>query len=74
MKLVSIILILAGAALIYLGSQRKQSIAGASESVGKEIASAVDGKPRVADHTLYYVGGGVLILIGAIGAMRKTRS
>jgi uncharacterized membrane protein len=71
MKIFSILLILAGAGLIYLGSSRQDSIAGASQSVGKEIATAVDGKPRVADHTLYYVGGGVLILAGVIGAVRK---
>lgn len=70
MKIVSIVLILAGAALLYLGNQRKGSIAGASESVGKEIASAVDGKTRVTEHTWYYVGGGALILAGLVGALR----
>jgi uncharacterized protein (UPF0333 family) len=69
--LLAIILIVLGGVLLYLGSQRKESLSGAAESVGNEVASAVDGKARVNEHTLYYVGGGVLILVGIVMALRR---
>ena len=69
--LLAIILIALGGVLLYLGNQRKESVAGAAESVGKDVASAVDGKPRVTDQTMYFVGGGALILVGIVVALRR---
>ena len=64
-KIIAIILLIAGIALIYTGTQRKHSLAGASESVGKDIASKVDGDPHVTTQTVYIVGGVVVAIVGA---------
>jgi uncharacterized membrane protein len=69
----AIVLIALGATLLYLGQQRRESIAGHFESAGKSVASTVDGKPRVSDQNLYFVGGGALILVGFIVALRRPR-
>ncbi|PTY08216.1 hypothetical protein DB347_01130 [Opitutaceae bacterium EW11] len=69
--LIAIVLIALGGVLLYLGSQRKDSIAGHAQSAGQEVASTFDGKPRVTDHTLYFVGGGALILVGIVVALRR---
>lgn len=70
--LLAIILIAVGGVLLYLGNQRKESLAGAAEATGNSIARSVDGKPRVTDQTLYFVGGGALILVGIVVALRRS--
>lgn len=70
--LLAVILIAVGGLLLYLGSQRKESVAGAAQTVGHDIATAVDGKSRVTDHTLYFVGGGALILAGIVVGLRRS--
>ncbi len=70
--LLAVILIALGGVIVYLGTQRKESFAGAAQSVGQEVASAVDGKPRIADHTLFYIGGGALILVGIGIGLRRS--
>ena len=70
--LLAVVLIAIGGVLVYLGTQRKDSFAGAAQSVGHDVASAVDGKSRVTDSTLYFIGGGVLILIGIGAGLRRT--
>jgi len=70
--LLAVVLIALGGLLLYLGHQRKESLAGAAQSVGHDLASAVDGKARVADHTLYFIGGGALILAGIVVGLRRS--
>ena len=70
--LLAIVLIALGGILLYLGNQRKDSVAGAAQAVGHDVATAVDGKARVNDNTLYYVGGGALILVGLVVAVRRS--
>ena len=67
-KIIALVLIIAGVALIYTGVQRKDSFAGTSERVGKQIAAKVDGDPHVTNATVYIVGGSVAALIG-VGMM-----
>jgi hypothetical protein len=69
--LLAIVLIAIGGVLLYLGNERRESVGGAAERVGNEVASTFDGKPRVTEHTLYFVGGGALILVGLIVALRR---
>ena len=69
--LLAVLLIAVGGVLLYLGTQRKDSFAGAAQSVGHDVASAVDGKARVEDHTLYFIGGGALILVGIVVGLRR---
>lgn len=70
--LLAVILIALGGVVVYLGTQRKESIGGAAQSVGQQVASAVDGEPRIADHTLYFIGGGALILVGIGIGLRRS--
>ncbi|HEU5079310.1 MAG TPA: DUF3185 family protein [Opitutaceae bacterium] len=70
--LLAIILIALGGVLLYLGNQRKDSLAGHAESASQAVASSVDGKSRVSDATLYFVGGGALILAGLVVVMRRS--
>lgn len=70
--LLAVVLIALGGILLYLGNERKKSFAGAAQTVGHDVASAFDGKTRVTDHTLYFVGGGALILVGVVVAVRRS--
>lgn len=69
--LIAVVLIALGGTLLYLGNQRKESLAGAAQALGRDVASAVDGKARVTDQTLYFVGGGALVLVGLVVALRR---
>jgi len=68
----SLLLIIGGIVVIVFGTRREDSVAGVAESVGTDIANAVDGKARQPDHVWYYVGGGALILGGIVVATRKS--
>jgi uncharacterized protein (UPF0333 family) len=70
-RIIAIILLIVGIALIYTGTQRKNSIAGATESAGKEIASKVDGEARFPTHTVYMVGGAVIAIVGLAMMFRR---
>ncbi len=71
-RTLSILLIIIGIAVVILGTRREDSVAGVSESIGTSVANAVDGEARQPDHFWYYVGGGVLILVGLGGVLRKS--
>ncbi len=64
-------LITLGGVLLYLGTKRQESVAGTAQALGHEVATAVDGKTRITDHTLYIAGGGALILVGIVIALRR---
>ncbi|HEY9154748.1 MAG TPA: DUF3185 family protein [Opitutaceae bacterium] len=70
--LLAIVLIALGGVLLYFGNRREDSVAGRAQTVGHDVANAFDGKARVNDHTLYYVGGGALILVGLVVAIRRS--
>lgn len=70
--ILALVLIGVGGYLVYTGNQKKESLAGGADKVGTEVANALDGKARQPDYVWYYVGGGVLILGGAVVALRKT--
>ena len=71
LKIVGIILIIAGGYLCYVGNQHRNSLAGGVETASVKLANKLDGKDRVADHTWYFVGGGALVVIGAFSLMRR---
>jgi hypothetical protein len=70
-KVIGIIILLVGVFLVYKGLQREDSIAGKLDSAGAQMANTVDGGNRVPNHTLYLVGGGVLIVAGAVVALKR---
>ncbi|HEX2860108.1 MAG TPA: hypothetical protein VHN79_00630 [Lacunisphaera sp.] len=69
--ILALLLVGGGIALIVGGSRRSDSLAGIVDDVGSKLASKWDGKVRQPGHVWYYVGGGVLILAGALVALRK---
>lgn len=70
-KILALVLIAVGIAVIVMGHRRSESVAGVSEKVGANIANTFDGKGRQPDYIWYYVGGGVLVLAGAATFFRK---
>jgi hypothetical protein len=71
-KIIGIVLLLVGGALIYQGMQRKDSLVGAASEVGSDIANAVDGDARIPKH-YYYIGGGALLVALGLGALARGR-
>jgi hypothetical protein len=69
-KIIGIVLILVGGALLYQGLNRKDSIVGAASEVGTDVANAVDGGGRVPEHLYYIIGGGIVAAVG-VGVMLR---
>lgn len=71
--IIALVLIAIGGWLIYSGYQLQQSASGSWNKLSNQVASSVDGKTRVTNHTWYYIGGGVLVLagLGTFVAARK---
>lgn len=72
MKIISLVLIIAGIYLCYLGNSRRNSVAGNIDTASAKVANAVAGDGHTADSTWYFVGGGVLIVLGATGLIRRS--
>ena len=60
-----------GFALLYLSAQHRDSLAGATESAGRKLATKLDGTPRFSPQTLYLVGGIALVLVGGAAFVRR---
>jgi hypothetical protein len=73
-KIIGLVLIIIGAYVCYQGSQRRDSLAGNLDTASAKIANQVSGDGHVPDHTWYFVGGGVLIVVGAFCLLRPSRS
>jgi hypothetical protein len=71
-KIIGIILILVGAYVCYLGNSRRNSVAGGVDTAVAKVADKVTGEGHTTDATWYYVGGGVLILAGAVSLTRRS--
>jgi len=71
-KILGIVLILVGGWLVYTGYNRAESIAGKTEAGLVDLKNEIDGKTRVADHVWFYIGGGVLIVVGGAIVLRKS--
>ncbi len=69
-KIIGLILIIAGAYVCYLGNSRRNSVAGNVDTATVKVENKVSGEGHTTDATWYFVGGGVLILVGA-GAMTR---
>jgi hypothetical protein len=70
-KIIGLILIIVGIYVCYLGNTRRHSVAGGVDTATAKVADAVSGDGHTTDATLYYVGGGVLILAGAASLARR---
>lgn len=73
-RFIPILVLVIGIIVVVLGTRREDSLAGVSESIGTSVANAVDGDVRQPEHVWYYLGGGVLIVAGLTGLLRKRSS
>ena len=71
-KIIGLILIIAGIYLCYLGNSRRNSVAGSVDTAATKVANSVAGEGHTTDATWYFVGGGVLIVVGAFSLMRPS--
>jgi hypothetical protein len=71
-KIIGIAMLLVGGWLLYTGYNRGESLAGKTKAGIAELKNEIDGKARVPDHVWYYIGGGVLVLVGGGMLMRKS--
>ena len=73
-KIIGLILIIVGIYVCYLGNSRRNSMAGGIDTASATVANKVSGEGHVTDATWYFVGGGVLIVVGAFSLMRPSGS
>lgn len=72
-KFISLILVIAGIYLCYVGNSRRNSVVGGIDTAAASVADTVAGEGHTTDATWYFVGGGALIVVGAIGLTRRAR-
>jgi len=70
-KIIGIILIVLGGYLFALGVSRQDSLVGHVSSAADSTANSVDGGVRAPKHVSYMVGGGALVIVGAVLAFRR---
>jgi hypothetical protein len=70
MKIIGILALIVGAALLFQGISRKDSFAGHAATAATDMANSVDGGSRTPLHVTYIVSGGILMAVGAFAAFR----
>jgi hypothetical protein len=66
-KLLSLLALVAGIWLIYLGYERQLSLAGKADRTLSKIGTAIDGGDHTPTHVKYYVAGAALSIAGVLG-------
>lgn len=72
-KIIGLVLIIVGIYVCYLGNSRRNSVAGNLDTAAAKVANSVAGEGHTTDATWYFVGGGVLIVIGAFSLLKPGR-
>ena len=72
-KVIGLVLIIVGIYVCYLGNTRRHSVAGNLDTATTKVANSVAGEGHTTDATWYFVGGGVLIVVGAFSLLRPGR-
>ncbi len=70
-KLIGIILVLAGAWMIYTGYKQASSVVGRTKTSIVELKNDFDGKNRMPKQYWYYGGGVLLVVAGGVIAVRR---
>jgi hypothetical protein len=72
-RLIGIILIIVGAYLFFMGVSRRNSFAGRVDTATANVSNSVDasGGTSTPTHVFYMIGGGVLVVIGAVTALGR---
>lgn len=66
-KMISLLALVGGLLLIYLGYERQLSLAGRADRTFSRLGTAIDGGDHTPTHVKYYVAGTVLTIAGAFG-------
>jgi hypothetical protein len=66
-SILSLLAVIGGLWLLYLGHERQQSLAGKADSSLSKLGQSVDGGDHTPTHVKYYFAGAVLLAGGAIG-------
>jgi len=72
-KLLSILALIGGIWLVYMGYERQQSLAGKTENTLSTLGQKIDGGDHTTTFMKYYAAGAVLVAGGAfgLGVVRK---
>jgi threonine/homoserine/homoserine lactone efflux protein len=66
-KLLSLLALLGGLWLLYLGYERQQSFAGSADQTLSKVGQKLDGGDHLTDATKFYLAGAVLTVGGIFG-------
>jgi uncharacterized membrane protein YphA (DoxX/SURF4 family) len=70
-KIIALLLIVVGAGLIWHGFQVRDSLKGKAQQISSDVQKSWNGEPSVTDATWFMIGGGVLVVVGAAGVVKK---
>jgi threonine/homoserine/homoserine lactone efflux protein len=65
--ILSLVALIGGIWLVYLGYERQQSLAGKADNTLSKIGQKMDGGDHTPTHMKYFVAGAVLVLGGVVG-------
>jgi hypothetical protein len=66
-KFLSLVALMVGIWLIYLGYERQLSLAGRADRTLSRVGTAIDGGDHTPTHVKYYIAGTVLAICGVFG-------
>jgi hypothetical protein len=66
-KLVSLLALIVGLCLLYMGYERQLSLAGKADRTLSRLGTAIDGGDHTPTHIKYYVAGAALTIGGMLG-------
>jgi hypothetical protein len=70
-KIIALVFIVVGAGLIWHGLQVRDSLKGKAQQLSSDVQKSWNGEPSVTDATWFMIGGGVLVVVGAAGVVKK---
>lgn len=70
-KIISLILIVVGAGLVWHGFQVRDSFKGKAQQVSSDVQKSLNGDVNITDATWFMIGGGVLVVVGAAAVVKK---
>jgi hypothetical protein len=66
-KIVSLLALVVGLCLLYLGYERQLSLAGKADRTFSRLGTAIDGGDHTPTHVKYYIAGAALTIGGMLG-------
>jgi hypothetical protein len=70
-KIIALLLVIAGAGLVWHGYQVRDSLKGKAQQVSSDVQKSWNGDTEITDATWFMIGGGVLIVVGAARALKR---